>query len=72
MNGTVYLFAIWQSRPKYHDYGRIKTFEDGSTGDVTVCGLVMYDGKVRYNAVLREDHARSFATPCRKCFEVMG
>ena len=60
---TVYIYDSMVSHPTFHDYGRIK----GNT-DVTRCGLVMYDGKVRYAAVIRRDHAQRFASPCRNCF----
>lgn len=68
MTERVYLFSTWQVRPKYHTYGRIKQLDIARSGDVTACGLVMYDGQTRYDAILRRDHADLFAIPCGKCF----
>lgn len=65
---TVYLFKTWEKTPTYHDYGRIKHLDGTHTGDVTRCGLVMYDGETRYVARLRRDHADLFAKPCGRCF----
>lgn len=67
-NSTVYIFSTWKKTPIYHDYGRIAQIDIARTGDVTKCGLVMYDGEIHYRALLRRDHADLFARPCRKCF----
>jgi hypothetical protein len=63
MSDTVYLFDTFSATPTYHDYGRIRDH-----ADVTCCGLVLYDGKVRYRAMLREDHAATIGKACQKCF----
>lgn len=62
---SVYIFDTWTATPVYHGYGRIDKAKDA---DVTVCGLVMYDGETRYRVVIRRDHADRFAKPCGKCF----
>lgn len=70
---SVYIFKTWEATPVYHDYGRIAEISGGrGTGDVTKCGLVMYDGNIQYRATLRRDHADSFARPCGKCFPSSG
>lgn len=65
MTEHVYIFATFPTQPTYHDYGRIDRERDA---DVTKCGLVMYDGETRYNALLRRDHADLFAKACARCF----
>lgn len=72
---TVYIFTVLDAVPTYHDYGEIRRDDTGAAWDVTKCGMVMYDGETpRYGALLRRDHADSFARPCGKCFagEVAG
>ncbi len=68
MGDSVFLFNPWMSRPKYHEYGGIKSDGENSW-DATRCGLVMYDTQTRYSAHLRRDQADLFATPCGKCFK---
>lgn len=62
---STYIFNPYAGSPTYHCYGRIR-----DETDVTSCGLVMYDGQIRYAATLPRDFAGLFAKPCRKCFPV--
>lgn len=68
MTEKVYILQHWPREPVYHVYGRIAELDIARTGDVTKCGLVLYDGESRYSALLRRDHADLFARACSKCF----